>query len=134
MIATDTARCSTTAPRRAARGPINGLLDGGPAMDAWFTDDRFVVEADLPGFGVEDLDVTVEQRVLTIAGSRELDRTDEGRWVLAERPAGSFRRAFRLPFDVEPDDIEAQLTNGVLRLTAPRSAATRPRKVEIVAG
>jgi HSP20 family protein len=103
-------------------------------MDARCDDARFCIEADLPGFRIEDLDITLERRVLTIAGERSIDRDGGSRWILGERPSGAFRRAFRLPFDAEPGEIEARLADGVLTLTAPRSAASRPRKVEVTAG
>ncbi len=130
MIGTSTGRCMTldTTP-----GTVVSRL-AGPAMDAWSTDDRFVLEADLPGFRIEDLDLTIEDGILTIAGSRAVEREEGVRRVLAERPSGSFRRAFRLPFDVEVNEVDARLADGVLTLSAPRSAATRPRKVQVNAG
>jgi HSP20 family protein len=98
-------------------------------ISLWHDEDQIYVEADLPGMSDEDVEVTVHKGVLFIRGER---KPEEGRQYLYNgRPWGRFERAVRLPDEVDADAIQAELTRGVLRLTLPKSPATRPRKITL---
>ena len=106
-----------------------------PAVDAYETNDSFVVEADLPGVHPENVDVSFEQSVLTIKGTRgptiQTPEKGELRVYTAERLTGQFARSIRLPEYVEGDKIEATFNHGVLTVRVPKAAAAKPRKIAI---
>jgi HSP20 family protein len=103
-----------------------------PAVNVWSDTDRAVVTAELPGVNPEELEITTDADVLTISGSREAeDAGREGRYRRHERGHGSFTRRVPLPFPAEREAVEAGYTNGVLRITLPRSEASKPRRIEI---
>lgn len=105
-------------------------------------DENLIVEALLPGVSPEDVQVSVDQGVLSIAAKRQgVPATDgqEGQahqpgWYVREIVAGQFRRAFSLPFPVDVDKAQATYTNGVLTLTLPKAEAARPKQIRIAAG
>ena len=103
-----------------------------PPVNVAGTADEVVVSAELPGVNPAKLDLSVEGRVLTLSGEHAVESRDEN-WVVyrQERPSGSFMRTLRLPFDVDPDRISARYEHGILRVTLPRSEATKPRKIQI---
>ncbi len=108
-----------------------------PPVDIYETEHSFVVEADLPGFRSEDVDLRFEQNTLTIRGSRdsELPRGERNARVFSmERPAGAFTRSIRLPEYVDGERIEANLANGVLRVDIPKAQTALPRKIEARVG
>jgi len=103
-----------------------------PAMNAWTNDDSAIVTAELPGVRPEDIDITVEEDMLTLRGSRQPEEMDEGAtFHRRERRFGSFTRTFRLPFEVEADKVEATFKNGVLSITLPRAEADKPKKITV---
>lgn len=103
-----------------------------PAVNLWSDDDRVVVTAELPGVARENLTVSVEGGVLTLRGSREAEPPERGGTVLRrERRQGPFARSLALPFAVDAQGVQATYQNGVLRIAMPRSAGSRPRKIEI---
>jgi HSP20 family protein len=106
-----------------------------PAIDVAERDDTYVIHADLPGLDRDDVDLSLEGRVLTLSGSRthESETTKAG-WVRVERSSGSFRRAFTLPEGVDATRIVATFDKGVLEVVVPKPAASRPQKVEITVG
>ena len=98
-------------------------------ISLWHDEDHIYVEADLPGMNDQDVEVTVHKGVLFIRGER---KPEEGRQYLYDgRPWGRFERAVRLPDEVDTDAVQAELTRGVLRLTMPKSPATKPRKITL---
>ncbi|MHA2279543.1 MAG: Hsp20/alpha crystallin family protein [Promethearchaeota archaeon] len=94
--------------------------------------DNVVVRADLPGISKDDLNVTIENRVLTITGERkrESEQQDEN-YYLCERSSGSYSRSFRVPADVDEQSINATLRDGVLQLILKRLPETKPHKIDI---
>ncbi len=103
-----------------------------PAVNVWTSADKALVTAEIPGVAPDDLDVSVENEVLTIRGSREPDElAGEERWVRQERGYGSFARSVALPFAVEGDQVSATYRNGVLTVELPRAEAQKPHKIEV---
>ncbi|HUX13013.1 MAG TPA: Hsp20/alpha crystallin family protein [Spirochaetia bacterium] len=105
-----------------------------PAVDVQELDDRYVLEADLPGMTQKEIDVKVEDNLLTISSEKkaETEQKPEG-YIVRERRASSFRRSFVLPKDVDHDKIEAHFRNGILRLELHKSPEAKPRAIEVKA-
>jgi HSP20 family protein len=103
-----------------------------PLLDVRETVDEYLVVADLPGVRSEDVTIEVDDRVLTISGSRAPVETGEPQ--LVERPYGSFARTLTLPQGVDADAIEAGYHDGVLELRIPKPAESKPKKIAIGSG
>jgi HSP20 family protein len=106
-----------------------------PAMDLVETEDQFVLRADLPGLTEADVEVSLEDNVLTVSGERKAEHEEkrEGFYRL-ERATGAFNRSLTLPKGVDGDAITARFDNGVLEVRIPKPAADKPRKVQIQVG
>ena len=107
-----------------------------PAMDAWETEQAFVVQVDLPGLNPEQVDVSFDKNTLVIRGTRsDTIPSDEAekRVFFVERAPGAFSRTLRFPQYVEASKIEAKFNNGVLTVTVPKSDAGRARKIQVSA-
>ena len=108
---------------------------GGPAIDAYEEGDTLVVEAHLPGLKPEDLDINVEQGVLTISGQTIAEEERKERnYLIREHRMGRFSRSLRLPATYNPDACQADFEHGVLRLSFPKSESAKPRRIQISAG
>lgn len=103
-----------------------------PALDVEESDNDFTLHVEVPGVRPEDVEVSIEENVLTIAGSRDFydDRAAEG-FRRVERRFGRFHRAVRLPDRVDPDGVRAAYKDGMLTITVPKSESAKPRKVSI---
>ncbi len=103
-----------------------------PLVDIFEDKDAIFVRAELPGVKADDVNINVENNVLTLTGERKLDN-DENRegYHRIERAYGNFTRSFQLPNTVDAQHIEASLTDGVLSLRLPRRAETQPRRIEV---
>jgi len=101
-----------------------------PAIDVSKRDDQVVVHAELPGLNSKDVNVEVDNGTLTISGERTQSSGDQ---YHSERSYGSFYRAIPLPENVDPDQIKATFTNGVLEVTMPAPKMEQPgrRKIEV---
>src|SRR3954469_13534466 len=106
-----------------------------PAMDLVETDDHFVLRADLPGLGEQDVNIEVEDRVLTVSGERktEHEATKEG-YHRVERAFGAFSRSLTLPDGVNAEAVEASFDRGVLEIRIPKPEQRKPRKISIGGG
>jgi HSP20 family protein len=106
-----------------------------PAMDLVEEGDHFVLRADLPGVGEDEVNVELEDNVLTISGERrsEHEERKEGYHRL-ERASGRFSRSLTLPDGVEPQSIDAKFDNGVLTVRIPKPQQRKPRRVAINVG
>lgn len=94
--------------------------------------DVFTVKASLPGLNPDDVNVTLEDNVLTIQGETKDDETiEEGNYHIRERRYGSFSRSIRFPVPVETAKVEANYDNGVLTLSIPKAEAVKPKRIEI---
>ncbi len=106
-----------------------------PAVDVIETGDSVVLKAELPGLTAEDVDVEVDENVLTISGEREFrDEVEDGRYHRIERSYGRFSRSLTLPQGIKADAVSATFTDGVLQVTVPKADEVRPRKVTIDTG
>ena len=106
-----------------------------PALDLSETSDGYLVEVAVPGLKPEDLDVTVENNVLTIKGSLNRQTEDTKRnYHRVERRYGSFQRTIALPSTVKADGIAAELNNGILRLEIPKAEEVKPRRIGVSIG
>ncbi len=108
---------------------------GGPALNVYEDGDTLVVEAQLPGLKPEDLDINVEQGVLTISGQTTAEEEHKARaYLIREHRTGRFSRSLRLPATYNPDACQANFEHGVLRLSFPKSEAAKPRRIQIGGG
>lgn len=118
------------------RGGGNELARGAwsPSVDIFENKDNIVLEAELPGMKPEDVDISVENNVLTIHGERRFEKKDEqDNFHRVERSYGSFTRSFTLPPTVSSENVDAAFDNGVLRLTMAKREEAKPRRIEIKA-
>jgi HSP20 family protein len=106
-----------------------------PAMDLVETGDHFVLRADLPGVAEEDVNVELEDNVLTIAGERRGEHEDQAEgYYRIERATGGFARSLTLPEGIDPASIDASFSNGVLEVRIPKPEERKPRRVAISVG
>ncbi len=106
-----------------------------PAVDLVEEEDRFVLRADLPGVGEQDVKVELEDDVLTVSGERKAEHEErkEGHYRI-ERSSGRFSRSLTLPEGVDPESIQAQFDKGVLEVRIPKPEERKPRRVAINVG
>jgi HSP20 family protein len=103
-----------------------------PALDVRETEDRFEVTVDLPGLEPDKVNVTFEDGMLTITGSREFSAEEkEATYHRIERSFGTFARTIRLPRTADVEKIDASFDKGVLSVTVPKVEAAKPRQIEV---
>ena len=103
-----------------------------PAVDVEETPQGYVLTADVPGVRLEDLDITVENGVLTLKGTRQAEtREQKDGYRRVERSFGSFQRSFVLPKGVNAEGVEATVDNGQLQVRVPKPVAALPKKVTV---
>ena len=103
-----------------------------PAMDLVETADHYVLRADLPGLSDEDVNVQLEDNVLTISGERKSEHQDRrAGYHRLERAFGSFSRSLTLPDGIDPSGIQANFDRGVLEISIPKPEQKKPRTVQI---
>ena len=110
-----------------------GNLMRAPETDVIETEREIRVITEMPGLRSENIEVDVENNVLTIRGEKREERTEgqEGKYHLAERRYGTFTRSFVLPRDVDAENINASFDNGVLTVVIPKSERARRRRIEV---
>jgi HSP20 family protein len=117
-----------------ARNDEDWALGGSwaPAVDIYEKDGNIVLKAELPGLDPKDVDIRVENNVLTLRGERKLDNeVQQESYHRVERSYGSFSRSFTLPNVVDTGNIKAEYKDGVLRLTLPKREEAKPRQIQI---
>ncbi len=103
-----------------------------PLVDVFEDADAIVIRTDLPGMNQDDIDIEMNNDMLTIRGERKFDdEARRDRYVRVERQYGAFQRTFTIEIPVEPDKIKAVFKNGILELTLPKAEITKPRKVHV---
>jgi HSP20 family protein len=106
-----------------------------PAMDLLETDDDFVLRADLPGMSESDVNIELEDNVLTLSGERKAEHEEKSEgFYRVERASGSFSRSLTLPKGVDPEAVDASFDRGVLEVRIPKPEQRKPRKITIAAG
>jgi HSP20 family protein len=115
-------------------GPSGGLV-ATPRMDIRESDDGIHIETDLPGVSDKDVEVRLDDDVLTIRGERQAEkRDDRDNYHVMERSMGAFQRSMRLPFPVDPQQVKARFDNGVLTIDLPKSPQhARSQRIEVQA-
>jgi HSP20 family protein len=103
-----------------------------PAIDIRETEDSYLIEADVAGLKKDDIELTVEDNVLTLKGERkhESEEKKEG-YRRIERRYGSFRRSFELPAGVDTGKVKADVKDGVLSVTLPKPEEVKPKQIEV---
>jgi HSP20 family protein len=103
-----------------------------PAMDLLETESHFVLRADLPGMAEEDVNVELEDNVLTLSGERKSEHQDRSEgYYRVERAFGAFSRSLTLPKGIDPEAVTAAFDRGVLEVRIPKPEARKPRKITI---
>ncbi|MHA1569390.1 MAG: Hsp20/alpha crystallin family protein [Alphaproteobacteria bacterium] len=115
-----------------AEGSNIATADWTPAVDIKETDTAFVITADIPGVDPKDIEVNMENGVLTIRGERKEEKEEEREgYKRIERVRGTFYRRFSLPDTADADKISAKSKNGVLEITIPKQEKVQPRKIAV---
>ncbi|GAC1338907.1 MAG: Hsp20/alpha crystallin family protein [Candidatus Dormibacteria bacterium] len=127
---------------QAYGGEAPGRSGSGAADQSWMTlpvdirqtERAFTIQASVPGFRPEDVEVTVEEGVLSIRGRlSQSEETRESGWVRRERRMGSFHRQIGMPAEVRADEVSAEFENGVLTITVPRAQKAQPKRIPVTA-
>lgn len=115
-----------------ARGDNSALTTWAPAVDIHETENELVLKADIPGISEKELDIRVENNMLTIRGERKFEQeVKEDNYLRVERTYGSFSRSFSLPNTVNTEAIKAEYKNGVLTVELPKRAESKPKQVKV---
>jgi len=110
------------------------LSDWMPPVDIVEETDRFVLRADLPGVKPDDIEISMDKGVLSVAGKRAREVCEETASVkLVERTSGTFHRRFALPETADAEGISARCTDGILELIVPKQAAVKARRITVQA-
>jgi HSP20 family protein len=108
------------------------LTPWAPAVDIYETEQNLVVKADLPDIKPEELDIRVENNILTIRGERKFEKSvNENNYLRVERSYGSFSRSFSLANTVNTEAIQADYKNGVLTLSIPKREEAKPKQIKV---
>ncbi len=103
-----------------------------PPVDIQETDDSYRLQAELPGLGKDDIQITIENNVLRLTGERKWEKdVKKENYHRIERTYGSFSRSFALPHQVSSDKVEAKFENGVLSVVVPKAETAKPRRITI---
>ena len=106
---------------------------GFPAINVYAHQDEIVITAELPGVKEDDLDITVHRDTVTLRGQRPDQPEAAQGYHRRERRSGPFGRTFSLPFQVDPERVEAKLRNGILTLTLHRPEHDKPKRIRVSA-
>jgi HSP20 family protein len=113
----------------------SNLTSWAPAADIYETEHELVVKADLPEIDPKDLDIRVENNILTIRGERKFEKkVNEENYLRVERAYGAFSRSFSLANTVNAEAIKADYQNGVLTLTIPKREEAKPKQIKVNVG
>ena len=113
-------------------GNESALTTWSPAVDIYETEQELVLRADMPDLAEKDIDVRVENKLLTIRGERKIVKdVSEENFLRMERSYGSFSRSFSLPNTVNTEQIKADYRDGVLTVTLPKREESKPKQVKV---
>ena len=113
-------------------GELNTVSAWAPRVDVKEEAERFLIRADVPGVDPKDIEVSLENGVLTISGERKVEEREESAgWTRIERASGRFHRSFTLPETVDAEGVSAKGNHGVLEIIIPKQAKVKPKKIEV---
>ena len=137
-------RLSNILNRTFGRVPVRGEGEGeqsitvanwAPLVDITEDDKEYVIKAELPEVRKEDLKVSVENGVLLLSGERKFEKEEKGRrYHRVERAYGSFTRSFTVPDDADPEKVNAEFKDGILRIHLAKSEKARPKQIDVKIG
>ena len=105
-----------------------------PSVDIFETDNEVVVKAEMPGMNANDIDVRLENNVLTLKGERHFEKeAKEENYHRIEREYGTFTRSFALPRTVNGDKVSAEYRDGILKIVLPKKEETKPKAIKVAA-
>ena len=118
---------------RPARSRAEGEnLDWMPVVDILEANEHIEIRAEMPGLSEKDVQVSVTDDVLTLKGEKTQESEDKDqKYHRVERSYGRFQRSFTLPANLEPQDIKAKFTNGVLTVSIPKAKEVEPKEIQI---
>jgi HSP20 family protein len=115
------------------RGPL-GIGSGVfPALNVFEVSDKIVVQAELPGFKAEDIEISVERETLSLRGERKPEEMQNVSYHRRERRTGKFQKSLTLPYEINVDGVEANFKDGVLKLILLKAEYVKPKKISIKA-
>jgi len=113
-------------------GDTFGLNRNYPTVDVREDGDRYIMEAELPGLTEKDIDVNLDDNLLTISSKKKEEKEEENEgYLIHERKAYSFKRSFVIPKDVNREKIDANFKDGLLILTMEKAPESKPKKIEV---
>ena len=120
---------------RVGGGDVAERQSWTPSIDVIETEDSIRLKADLAGMDPTDMNIEVQDNVLTVSGERRFEEeVKEDKYYRIERRYGSFSRSIALPQTVDENGIEAQYENGLLEVTMPKAEMAKPRKISVAIG
>lgn len=121
---------------RSLTAPSSWTRDWDLALDVLENEDEFTIKASIPGMKPEDLEITLDNRTLTIKGDIQEENIteEEGRYHLRERRFGTFSRSLSLPSRVDAENIDASYDSGVLTLHIPKAEEAKPKRISVKSG
>jgi HSP20 family protein len=120
--------------RGSAGMPGQAQINLVPSIDVTETDKQLVITAEMPGLERKDINISLEDDVLTIRGEKKVETKQDDKnknYHVAERSYGVMVRAIQLPPGIDPAGIQATMSNGVLKVTIPKPAKAEPKKIEV---
>jgi HSP20 family protein len=102
-----------------------------PQIDVSHDDEKFTLEAELPGVDSEDVEINIEENVLTLKGEKKEMKKEGKNYCRTERYLGSFIRSFTLPDIIDKEKVEATFDKGILTITIPKHPKQVPKKIKI---
>jgi len=121
----------------SGRGPEQSLLPSNfiPPMDIYEDDHNITIQAEVPGVTEKDLEIRLDNNVLTVTGERKLENEEKKEnFHRIERQYGRFTRSITLPPTIDPDSVNAEFDNGVLKVTIAKRADAKPKQIKIGPG
>jgi HSP20 family protein len=120
---------------RASGGEVSDRQSWTPAIDVVETDDAIVLKAELAGMDPKDINIEVQDNVLTVSGERRFEEeVKEDRFYRIERRYGSFSRSLALPPTADEGKVDAKYDNGLLQVTIPKAEIAKPKKITVSVG
>jgi HSP20 family protein len=110
---------------------LRGYAAGYPGVNLWEEGDTAYVECELPGVGMDDLEIYVTGNELTLNGQRKIAAPENASWHRRERATGRFSRTLTLPWEIDAAKVEAKLRDGVLTVSLPKCESCKPKKVKV---